>query len=121
GVRRYTRCLHSRRNALVAVYLPLHLSHQAGHTTLIHLRSMHYTRRVRLTCKAASTLHISLFFLKQKTAYEIGQCLEFRRVLFRSYTFVLPGAFWPSGAPGNTNVYCSACGAGFARALCTVR
>src|SRR5437016_13282399 len=25
-----------------------------------------------------------MFFFKQKTAYEIGQCLEFRRVLFRS-------------------------------------
>src|SRR5438046_5370962 len=25
-----------------------------------------------------------VFFFKQKTAYEIGQCLEFRRVLFRS-------------------------------------
>ena len=28
--------------------------------------------------------HIIFFFFKQKTAYEIGQWLEFRRVLFRS-------------------------------------
>src|SRR5258706_8478016 len=28
------------------------------------------------------------FFFKQKTAYEIGQCLEFRRVLFRSLGYV---------------------------------
>src|SRR5215213_1347476 len=27
---------------------------------------------------------VVFFFFKQKTAYEIGQCLEFRRVLFRS-------------------------------------
>src|SRR5256885_9230235 len=32
----------------------------------------------------------SLFFFKQKTAYEITKSLEFRRVLFRS---VLPGEF----------------------------
>src|SRR5690242_21830169 len=28
-----------------------------------------------------------VFFLKRKTAYEVGMCLEFRRVLFRSGAF----------------------------------
>src|SRR5437016_6428606 len=32
---------------------------------------------------------IDFFFFKQKTAYEIGQLLEFRRVLFRSGGFLL--------------------------------
>ena len=31
-------------------------------------------------------LDLCFFFFKQKTAYEIGQWLEFRRVLFRSAT-----------------------------------
>ena len=34
------------------------------------------------------------FFFKQKTAYEIGQWLEFRRVLFRSLCCNLVHFFW---------------------------
>src|SRR6266511_410783 len=30
-------------------------------------------------------LHTTFFFMKQKTAYEVFTCLEFRRVLFRSF------------------------------------
>src|SRR5258706_7429006 len=38
-----------------------------------------------MVTQSSARVRIKLFFFfKQKTAYEIGQCLEFRRVLFRS-------------------------------------
>src|SRR5258706_6344772 len=40
------------------------------------------TSQAMLGCTDLSL--VGFFFFKQKTAYEIGQCLEFRRVLFRS-------------------------------------
>src|SRR3712207_8811319 len=38
-----------------------------------------------------------MFFFKQKSAYEVLACLEFRRVLFRSSRFVVsPSPSWPN-------------------------
>src|SRR5437762_8633163 len=56
-------------------------------------------------------VYFFFFFFKQKTAYEIHRCLEFRRVLFRSeeLTFALaaPEDFWlhvAGGVPGSNVV-----------------
>src|SRR5438093_2132985 len=45
-------------------------------------RGFYSRRHLRRRC------FLLLFFFKQKTAYEIGQCLEFRRVLFRSDEYI---------------------------------
>src|SRR5690606_40074912 len=45
---------------------------------------MQCIRVAYITPLASQSLVLCFFFFKQKTAYEIFTCLEFRRVLFRS-------------------------------------
>src|SRR5262249_56283921 len=54
---------------------------------------------------------VCFFFFKQKTAYEIGQCLEFRRVLFRSATVraVAPAPRRRGPAATRPAARCSSC------------
>src|SRR4051812_49931894 len=62
--------------------------------------------RCSMSARAVSQgLCISFFFFKQKTAYEIDMCLEFRRVLFRSEEadIVLAGVSRTSKTP--TSIY----------------
>src|SRR6266516_7449322 len=56
----------------------------------------------------ADMLDVILFFFKQKTAYEIVRCLEFRRVLFRSHGVRPPKGevYFPvEGANGELGFY----------------
>src|SRR5207244_6494739 len=70
------------------------------HITYYVVISHHHSRYPRVDMRRTVHRMYSLFFFKQKTAYEMIWWLEFRRVLFRSLSTVTVESGWAPNLTG---------------------